>query len=411
MTIAEADGAQARLPIVEFIVLIAMLFALTAFSIDSMLPALPRIATELSPGEPNRAQLIIASFVLGMGLGTFVTGPISDAIGRRRVIIGGAAIYSVGAALAWAAPSLELIIVARLLQGIGVAGPRIAAMALVRDLYSGREMARIISVMMMVFVLVPAIAPLMGAVIIHQFGWRSIFLAFILFAGLVSIWFGLRQPETLAKSHRRPLQFASVAAATKEILTHRVVAMVTLVMALAFAMLFATIASVQQIFDQTFGRADSFPAWFAFIALVAGSGNLLNAQLVMRLGMRRMVTVTFAAQIVISGTMALLFDTGFLPQSAEFWAFLFWVCSIFFTAGLTLGNLNALALEPMGHIAGTAASIVSAVATVISVLIAAPIGLAFDGTPLPLMHGVLLCCLAALPIMLFLPKPDRDQAF
>jgi DHA1 family bicyclomycin/chloramphenicol resistance-like MFS transporter len=204
------------------------------------------------------------------------------------------------------------------------------------------------------------------------------------------------------------LQFASVAAATKEILTHRVVAMVTLVMALAFATLFATIASVQQIFDQTFGLADSFPAWFAFIALVAGSGNLLNAQLVMRLGMRRMVTVTFAGQMVISGMMALLFGTGVAPETAEFWMFLFWVCSIFFTAGLTLGNLNALALEPMGHIAGTAASIVSAVATVISVLIAAPIGLAFDGTPLPLMNGVLLCCIAALPFMLFLPRPERD---
>ncbi|MGB5068335.1 MAG: multidrug effflux MFS transporter [Albidovulum sp.] len=408
MTTARCGITQPRLPLGEFIVLIAMLFAMTAFSIDSMLPALPQIAGELSSDDPNRAQLIIASFVLGMGFGTFITGPISDAFGRRGVILGGAAIYSVGAALAWAAPSLELIIVARFLQGLGVAGPRIAAMALVRDLYSGREMARIISIMMMVFVLVPAVAPLMGAVIIHQFGWRSIFLAFILFAGLVSTWFGLRQPETLSVARRRPLKFVLIAAATGEILTHRVVAMVTLVMALGFAMLFATIASVQQIFDQTFGRAESFPSWFAFIALVAGSGNLLNAQLVMRMGMRWMVTVTFAAQIVISGTMALLFGMGVLTPEGEFLAFLFWVCSIFFTAGLTLGNLNALALEPMGHIAGTAASIVSAVATVISVLIAAPIGLAFDGTPLPLMHGVLLCCLAALPIMIFLPRPDRD---
>ena len=408
MATTGCEAARPRLPIGEFIVLIAMLFALTAFSIDSMLPALPQIAGELSSDEPNRAQLIIAGFVLGTGFGTFVTGPISDAIGRRGVILGGAAIYAVGAVLAWAAPSLELIIVARFLQGLGAAGPRIAAMALVRDLYSGREMARIISVMMMVFVLVPAVAPLLGSVIIQQAGWRSIFLAFILFAGLVSGWFAMRQPETLAPAHRRPLKFALIAAATGEVLTHRVVVMVTLVMALAFGVLFATIASVQQVFDLTFARAESFPSWFAFIALVAGSGNLLNARLVVRLGMRWMVTATFAAQIVISGTMALAFDMGLLTQAGEFWAFLFWVCSIFFTAGLTLGNLNALALEPMGHIAGTAASIVSAVATVISVAIAAPIGLAFDGTPLPLMNGVLLCCLVALPIMLLLPRPKRD---
>ena len=192
MATTGCEAARPRLPIGEFIVLIAMLFALTAFSIDSMLPALPQIAGELSSDEPNRAQLIIAGFVLGMGFGTFVTGPISDAIGRRGVILGGAAIYAVGAVLAWAAPSLELIIVARFLQGLGAAGPRIAAMALVRDLYSGREMARIISVMMMVFVLVPAVAPLLGSVIIQQAGWRSIFLAFILFAGLVSGWFAMR---------------------------------------------------------------------------------------------------------------------------------------------------------------------------------------------------------------------------
>ena len=334
MATTGCEAARPRLPIGEFIVLIAMLFALTAFSIDSMLPALPQIAGELSSDEPNRAQLIIAGFVLGMGFGTFVTGPISDAIGRRGVILGGAAIYAVGAVLAWAAPSLELIIVARFLQGLGAAGPRIAAMALVRDLYSGREMARIISVMMMVFVLVPAVAPLLGSVIIQQAGWRSIFLAFILFAGLVSGWFAMRQPETLAPAHRRPLKFALIAAATGEVLTHRVVVMVTLVMALAFGVLFATIASVQQVFDLTFARAESFPSWFAFIALVAGSGNLLNARLVVRLGMRWMVTATFAAQIVISGTMALLFGMGVLTPEGEFLAFLFWVCSIFFTAGL-----------------------------------------------------------------------------
>ncbi|WP_413855420.1 MFS transporter, partial [Albidovulum sp.] len=171
-----------RLPLPEFIVLLAMMFAMTAFSIDAMLPAMPEIAADLSPEAPNRAQLIVTSFVFGMGLGTFLTGPLSDALGRRRVIIGGATLYCLGAALAWVAPSLWLVLAARLLQGLGVAGPRVAAMALVRDLYAGRQMARIVSITMMVFVLVPAVAPLIGSFIIAGFGWRGIFPAFIVFA-------------------------------------------------------------------------------------------------------------------------------------------------------------------------------------------------------------------------------------
>src|SRR5690606_31104242 len=153
------SGTDARrLPLPEFIVLLAMMFAMTAFSIDAMLPAMPEIAADLSPEAPNRTQLIITSFVFGMGLGTFLTGPLSDALGRRRVIVGGAVLYCIGAALAWVAPSLWLVLAARVLQGLGVAGPRVAAMALVRDLYSGRQMARIVSITMMVFVLVPAVA-------------------------------------------------------------------------------------------------------------------------------------------------------------------------------------------------------------------------------------------------------------
>lgn len=393
-----------RLPLPEFIALLAMLFAMTAFSIDAMLPAMPEIAAELSPGAPNRAQLIITSFVFGMGIGTFLTGPLSDALGRRRVIIGGALLYCLGAALAWVAPSLWLVLAARLLQGLGVAGPRVAAMALVRDLYAGRQMARIVSFAMMIFVLVPAVAPLLGAFIIAGFGWRGIFPAFITFAALATSWFWLRQAETLPVRARRPLRFTTLAAAVREILTHRLVLMVIAAMTLAFACLFATLSSTQQVFDQRFGLAESFPRWFALIALLSGFASVINARLVVRLGMRAMATGTFAAQALNSGLMVVLFGTGLVPEWAAFWLYLCWTVTVFFMAGLTIGNLNALALEPMGHIAGTAASVVTALATVLSVIVAAPIGLMFDGTPLPLMTGVFLCCLVAVPILFALPR-------
>jgi DHA1 family bicyclomycin/chloramphenicol resistance-like MFS transporter len=401
------SGTDARrLPLPEFIVLLAMMFAMTAFSIDAMLPAMPEIAADLSPEAPNRTQLIITSFVFGMGLGTFLTGPLSDALGRRRVIVGGAVLYCIGAALAWVAPSLWLVLAARVLQGLGVAGPRVAAMALVRDLYSGRQMARIVSITMMVFVLVPAVAPLIGSWIIAGFGWRGIFPAFIAFALLSTGWFWLRQAETLPVRARRPLRFATLAAAVREILTHRLVVMVILVMTLAFACLFATLSSTQQVFDRHFGLAESFPRWFAVIALLSGFASVLNARLVVRLGMRAMATGTFAAQTVNSAVMVLLFGAGLVQEGAAFWVYFYWTVTVFFMAGLTIGNLNALALEPMGHIAGTAASVVTALATVLSVLVAAPIGLAFDGTPLPLMIGVFVCSALAVPLMLALPRRE-----
>ncbi|MCB2116153.1 MAG: multidrug effflux MFS transporter [Rhodobacteraceae bacterium] len=396
-----------RLPQGEFVALLAVLFAMTAFSIDAMLPAMPDIAAELSPDVPNRAQFIITSFVFGMGAGTFLTGPLSDALGRKAVILGGVVLYCFGAVLAWAAPSLPLMLAARALQGLGVAGPRVAGMALVRDLYSGRQMARIVSFVMMIFVLIPAVAPLFGSFVIAGFGWRGIFAAFILFALVTSTWFSLRQPETLPKAARRPLRAGTLLAATSEILGNRLVVMVIAVLTLGFASLFAMISSTQQVFDLHFGLAESFPYWFAFIALVSGLGSILNARLVVRLGMRRMISAAYLFQTANSALILILFGLGLVPAGIEFWVYLYWTISVFFMTGLTIGNLNALALEPMGHIAGTAASFITALATVLSVVLAAPIGLAFDGTPVPLMIGVFLCCLGATALVFNLPPAER----
>ncbi|SDW39321.1 multidrug effflux MFS transporter [Litoreibacter albidus] len=381
-----------RLSQPEFIILVAFNFALVAFSIDSMLPALPEIAQALTPEAPNRAQLVLTSFVLGMGIGTLVTGPLSDTFGRKPVIFAGAILFVIGALMAGQAQSLETMLASRLVQGLGVAGPRIVTLAIVRDQYEGRTMASIMSYAMMIFTLVPAVAPLLGSYVIAGFGWRAVFYSFVLFAILAIGWLMLRQPETLPPKDRRPFVPQALVAATRECFSYRIFTLSTTVQALAFGMLFGCLSSTQQIFEVTYGRGDEFPFWFAIIALVSGTASILNARLVVRVGMQRMISAGFGLQIVFS--LAVLFSglTGGVP----FALYLVWTTSLFFMAGLVIGNLNALAMEPTGHIAGLAASIIGATSTVLGVVIAAPIGLAFNGTPLPLASAT-----AALSILSF----------
>lgn len=391
---------------VEFIALLAMLFATVAFSIDSMLPALPTIAQEISPDDINRAQLILTSFVLGMGVGTFFTGPLSDTFGRKPIILGGAALYITGAAAAYFAQGLELLLVARFLQGLGAAGPRIVGLAIVRDLYSGREMARIMSFVMMVFTLIPAVAPLIGSGIIALAGWRGIFLAFILFALFSASWLALRQPESLPLDKRRPLRLSTMWAAVKEMFAHPTVRLSILAQTLCFSLLFMSITLIQPIFDITFGRAEGFPYWFAGMALVSGSASLLNAALVMRFGMRRLATTALGAQAVLSTLMTLAWLSGAFGD-AMFYVFLVWMTSVFFQTGLTLGNLNAITMEPMGHIAGMAASVSGAVATVFAAALAIPVGLSFTSTPLPLSIGIGCASFCAFLVLLHMRRVEQ----
>ena len=388
----------------EFIAMIAMLFAIVAFSIDSMLPALPQIAAELSPDAPNKAQLIIMSFVLGMGIGTFFAGPLSDSFGRKPIIIGGTLVYALGAWAAWAAPSLETMLMARVVQGLGAAAPRVVSLALVRDLYKGREMARVVSFAMMIFTLVPAVAPMFGTVIIAGLGWRAMFLCFVIFAVVAMTWMALRQTETLGPAARRPLRVGPLMDALREVLSHRVVVTAIAVQTLGYGCLFGSIASIQQIFSITFDRAASFPFWFAMIAVLAGSASLLNASLVVRLGMRYLISVALGCQVIASLIMASMTWAGLWPEVLAFPAYIVWTTGVFFMVGLTLGNLNALALEPVGHIAGMAASVISSIATVSGVFLAAPIGQAFDGTPVPLAFGVAVFTALGYGLMRSIPR-------
>ncbi len=379
---------QSRPSQAEFVALIAMLFATIAISIDAMLPALPEIAATLSPDAPNAAQLVVTSFVLGMGIGTLFTGPLSDAFGRKRVILVGSGLYGLAALACYFAPSLEILLAARLLQGLAAAAPRTVAIAMVRDLYSGREMAKIMSFAMMIFTIVPALAPLMGQGVIALGGWKSIFLAYILFSGLCMLWLGLRQPETLSPDKRRPLHLGDLWRGTRELFTHRIILVSTLLQTLTLASLFATLSSLQGIFERQFDRAETFPLWFAVIAVASMGGSLLNSRIVMTLGMRRVVQRTYAAMLVLSLVALVTLGSGLLPGNFSFAMQLAWCIGLFSMMGLTMGNLNALSMEPVGHIAGLAASVISSLATVGSVILAIPVGLAFNGTSTPLLIGV-----------------------
>jgi DHA1 family bicyclomycin/chloramphenicol resistance-like MFS transporter len=393
----------------EFVALIAMLFATVAFSIDAMLPALPQIAAELSPEQPNRAQLVLAAFVLGMGLGTLVMGPLSDAWGRRPVMLGAALLYSLAALVALVAPSLETVLAARLVQGLGASGPRVVALAIVRDLYKGREMARIVSFAMMIFTLVPAVAPLLGQAVMAQAGWRGIFVAFLCFSLVSMAWVWTRQPETLPPPARRPLTVSSLAAAFSEVLSHRVVRLSILAQSLAFGVLFGTIVSIQPIFETYLGAAEIFPLCFAAIALVSAGASFVNARLVVRLGMRRMVGTTFAVQPFLSAAALLALASGAVPEGIVLPVILAWLVGLFFMAGLTLGNLNALAMEPVGHVAGMAASVVGSLATVAGVSLAVPVGQLFDGTPYPLMVAAIVFSAAGWATVRAIGAPPPPQ--
>jgi MFS transporter, DHA1 family, multidrug resistance protein len=260
-------------------------------------------------------------------------------------------------------------------------------------------MAQIMSFVMMVFMIVPAAAPALGAVVIAGYGWRGVFWTFLVFAVVAGTWVLLRQPETLAVESRRPLRISTLLAGVRVVLTNRIALASIAAQTMVYGALFGTLSSVQPIFAQTFDREASFPAWFALIALCSSGASLTNALLVRRLGMLRVIVAVFAVLVVLSAVMAGLTLAGGMAPQMAFVVFFIWVTAVFAMAGMTIGNLNALAMEPMGAIAGLAASVILAVPTILGAIIAAPLGLAFDGTPGPLALGITVCVGMALAIM------------
>jgi DHA1 family bicyclomycin/chloramphenicol resistance-like MFS transporter len=266
-------------------------------------------------------------------------------------------------------------------------------------LFAGREMARIMSFAMMIFTLVPAVAPMMGQGIIVLAGWHTIFLTYVVFAAFSAGWLALRQPETLPPASRRPLALGTLARGVVEVFGHRIVVISVLCQTLTLAMLFSTLSSMQGIFDQRFQQGDNFPYWFAGIALASMTGSFVNSRIVMRVGMRAVVVATYGYVVALTAVILALIVAGLMPETLAFAAHLLWSVGLFAMMGLTMGNLNALAMEPVGHIAGLASSVISAVATVVAVVLAIPVGQMLDGTQVPLMAAVLIFSALALGLM------------
>ena len=385
------------LPFGEFVALMALMIALVALSIDAMLPALPTIGAELGVQRENDSQLIISLIFLGMAVGQIFYGPLSDSIGRKPAIYAGLALFLVGSTLSLVSQNFTMMLVGRLVQGIGVAGPRSVSVALIRDQYEGRAMARVMSFVMAVFILVPIIAPSLGQGILLVAHWRAIFGLFLILATIMFVWFALRQPETLLPDQRRPFSMTRFISALREIFANRVALGYTIVAGFVSGAFLGFLSSAPQIFQEQYGLGTQFPLYFAVLALASGAASFLNARLVMRFGMRMLSS----RSMLVLATLSILFF-GFASTQAgnpALWTTMGYLLATFFAVGILFGNLNAMAMAPLGHIAGIGAALVGSLSTLISVPLGTIIGQGYNGTILPLVGGFALLSILSLIVM------------
>ena len=381
----------------EFIVLIALIISLVALSTDAMLPALPLIAADLGVTRINDSQYVISVFFAGMALGQMFFGPLSDSIGRRPAIISGFALFACGCLLSTFAVNFEQMLLGRLLQGIGAAGPRIVSIALVRDQYKGREMARIMSFVMTVFILVPVFAPAIGQLVLFLADWRFIYVLFLLLVVVLVAWFWVRQPETLSVEKRVSFSFARLLLDIAAISRIRASLGYTLTMGFVFGGFIGYLSSSQQIFQVRYQLGDYFPIYFGILACAIGFASLMNAGLVMRFGMRLLSRYALIGMCLLSVPFWVLcaMQGGHPPL----YALMAYLLALFFCFGILFGNLNALAMEPLGHIAGLGSALIGSVSTLMSVVFGVIIANAYDQTVLPLVAGFALLGLLALLTM------------
>jgi DHA1 family bicyclomycin/chloramphenicol resistance-like MFS transporter len=383
----------------ETIARLALMISFIALSIDAMLPALPEIGRDLGVARANDTQLVISVLFAGLAAGQLLYGPVSDSIGRKPPIYFGFALFLFGCLLSTVATEYWVMLLGRFLQGLGAAGPRVLTLALVRDQYSGRAMARIMSLIMAVFILVPVLAPIIGQAILLVASWRAIFGILLALAAISLIWFAARQVETLPPARRVPLSLWRIGRSFREALIHRITMGYTIAAGLIFGAFVGYLTSAQQIFQEQYGLGRLFPFYFAVLALAIGGASLCNARLVMRYGMRRL---SFGALIVSSFSAVAFFAAAYVAEGhPALWALMAYLLLSFFCMGILFGNFNALAMEPLGHIAGVAAAVIGAVTTFISLALGTWIGQSFDGTVLPLVGGFAGLGFAALFVMVW----------
>ncbi|WP_028165244.1 multidrug effflux MFS transporter [Bradyrhizobium elkanii] len=378
----------------EFVIAIASIMALNPLAMDMMLPALPSIGAAFNIADANHPQMVLSTFLIGFGVGQFVMGPLSDRFGRRPVLLGGMAVYGVASLLAIAAPSFETLLLARALQGLGTSATRVIATSIVRDCYAGRRMASVMSLAMMVFIAVPVVAPSFGQAVLLLTQWRGIFVALMLYGVIALIWSALRMPETLPVEERKSLRLGEVLGAFRQTISNRQTLGYALACGGVWGAMFAFVFSSQQVFTDIYRLGHYFPLAFAAIATGVAIAGFLNSRVVGRLGMRVISHGALAGFLLVAAVMLAAVKLQMLPLPL----FMLLSALMMFTFGLMMANFTALAMEPHGHIAGTASSLYGSITTLLGIGVGMAIGQSYDGTLLPFSTGFFLCALAALAI-------------
>jgi DHA1 family bicyclomycin/chloramphenicol resistance-like MFS transporter len=385
----------------EFVVLIAAIMALNPLAMDMMLPALPQIGAAFHVTEANHVQTVLSSFLVGFGVGQFVLGPLSDRFGRRPVLVGGLLLYGLASVLTLVAPSFETLLLARALQGMSTAATRVIATSVVRDCYAGRRMASVMSLAQMIFVSVPILAPSLGQLVLfYSHEWHSVFAVLLFYGVLILAWSAWRLPETLDEARRMSLRPADVLGYYRETLTTRQTLGYAIAAGCIIGTMFAYVFSSQQVFTEIYGLGVYFPLAFAAIAIGVALAGFVNARFVVRIGMRIISHGALCAFMASSLAMAIVARLDALPL----WLFMALATVNLFSFGLMISNFTALAMEPLGHIAGTASSLFGTITTLVGIVFGSTIGQAYDGTMVPLTTGFLVCALVAFLTVLVTEK-------
>lgn len=386
----------------EFIALAAFLMAINSLAIDIMLPALQQIGSSLGVMNENHRQYVVTAYLIGFGSAQLIYGPLSDRFGRRKPLLVGIIIYVISAFGIALIPSFAGLLALRFIQGLGSAATRVITVSIVRDVFGGRLMAEVMSLIMMVFMIVPVIAPGSGQIIMLVSTWHMIFVFIGTMATLVGAWMYFRLPETLKPENIRPLTVRSVASGFKIVLTDRVALCYTLASTFLFGALFGFINSAQQIYNNIYGLGVYTPLAFGGVAAFMALSSFVNSQFVGRFGMRRLSHTALLGFVAITFCWLLVQLYG--PAPMPFPLFMVFFALAMFQFGWIGSNFNSLAMEPLGHVAGTASSVLGFMSTVGGASIGACIGQFYNGTATPMVVGYFTVSLIGVVFVLIAEK-------
>lgn len=396
MTPPQETGFALSIPRWEFIAMAAAMMAVNALAVDIMLPALQQIGAALGVANENHRQYVITAYILGFGCAQLFYGPISDRFGRRGPLLAGLAIYLAAALCAVFAPTFGILLALRFIQGIGAASTRVISVSFVRDVFGGRRMAEVMSLVFMVFLIIPVVAPSIGQLIMLFSEWHMVFVAMALIAFAIAVWAALRMPETLHPAYRRPLSAGAIVGGFGIVLGDRVALFYSLASTALFGALMGFINSAQQVYVGIYDLGAWFPLLFAVVAGLMAVSSFANSRLVGRLGMRRLSHGALIGFFAVNTIWLLLALSGPIPLGV--------LITVFALAMVQFGwigsNFNSIAMEPLGHVAGTASSTLGFMQTIGGALIGAGIGQSFNGTVLPLAAG--FCAVSAVALVLVL---------